>query len=77
MVKMDKSSEKRVTKGRNHVFLAALPALMKRPSYTYEASGSTLLIVSNNYHSTIIWRLAGRWRAIVRYYRLQPAVEVF
>ena len=77
MVKMDKSSEKRVTKGRNHVFLAALLALMKRPSYTYEASGSTLLIVSNNYHSTIIWRLAGRWRAIVRYYRLQPAVEVF
>ena len=77
MVKMDKSSEKRVTKGRNHVFLAALPVLMKRPIYTYEASGSTLLIVSNNYHSTIIWRLAGRWRAIVRYYRLQPAVEVF
>ena len=59
MVKMDKSSEKRVTKGRNHVFLAALLALMKRPSYTYEASGSTLLIVSNNYHSTIIWRLGG------------------
>ena len=46
MVKMDKSSEKRVTKGRNHVFLAALPVLMKRPSYTYEASGSTLLIVA-------------------------------
>ena len=46
MVKMDKSSEKRVTKGRNHVFLAALLALMKRPRHTYEASGSTLLIVA-------------------------------
>ena len=60
---MDKSSQKRVTKARNqafrHVSLAALPTLMKRPRYTYEASGSTLLIVSNNYHSTIIWRLGG------------------
>ena len=46
MVKMDKSSEKRVTKGRNHVFLAALLALIKRPRHTYEASGSTLLIVA-------------------------------